>query len=155
MSSRAVSKKAEGHLKGQVAFETILIVGFIFLLLIPLLYILFNRSVSIQDEFKTIETSRALSTLSTTITSVGVLGPNNSAVIEFTLPDNVRSVSIGSEDPREITAIISTFLGDIHIVKVVPFEIESTIGANDLKAGRSKVKVTYVESDGVIKVEKI
>ncbi len=155
MESRQISKKTSGQFKGQVAFETILIVGFIFLLLIPLLYVLFSRSVSIQDEFKTIETSRALSTLSSTITSVGVLGPNNSAIIEFTLPDNIESISIGTEDPREITAVLSTFLGDIHIVKVVPFDVKSMIGINDLKSGRSKIAVTYVESEGIITVEKI
>ena len=155
MARRSISNAAKGQLRGQVAFETILIVGFIFLLLIPLLYILFSRSVSIQDEFKTIETSRALSTISSTITSVGVLGPNNSAVIEFTLPDNIKSLSIGSEDPREITAVVSTFLGDIHVVRVVPFDIESSIGNTELRAGRSKIIVTYVEADGIIRVEKI
>ena len=139
-----------GQLKGQVAFETILIVGFIFLLLIPLLFILFSRSIAIQDEFKTLETSRALSTISSTVSSVGVLGLNNSAVIEFTLPDNVKALSLGQDNPKEIYAVLSTSLGDIHIVKVVNFNISSSIRKTELKPGRHKISITYSESQGKI-----
>lgn len=136
--------------KGQVAFETILIVGFIFLLLIPLIFILFNRAISIQDELATIETSRALFTLSSAVDSVGVLGPNNSIIVEVSFPNSIKNISIGSANEREISAVLSTSIGDIHIVKMTHFNISSHIQSQGLVSGRYRFKITYLESGKIL-----
>ncbi len=144
----------ERNRKGQIAFETILIVGFIFLLLIPLIFVLFNRSVSIQDELATIQTSRALFTLSSAVDSVGVLGPNNSVVVEVIFPNNIKNISIGKDSNREISAILSTSLGDIHIVKMTEFNISTTSDFPEgvIKSGRYRFKITYSESEKEVKI---
>ncbi|MCX8202439.1 MAG: hypothetical protein N3G74_01380 [Candidatus Micrarchaeota archaeon] len=138
--------------KGQVAFETILIVGFIFLLLIPLLFILFSRAVSIQDELATIETSRSLFTLSSAVDSVGVLGPNNSITVEVSFPSNIKNVSIGRDSNREISAVLSTSLGDIHIVKMTQFNISAEGLPEQFKSGRYTFKIIYSEMEKQIKI---
>lgn len=139
-------------IKGQISFETILIVGFIFLLLIPLLLLLFNRASSIQDELKTIETARALFTLSSSVDSVGVLGPNNSIIVEVSFPDGLKNLSIGTQSNREISAIVTTSVGDVHIVKMTQFNISSSIPSK-VNAGRYKFKITYSEQTNNIIVE--
>lgn len=138
-------------IKGQVAFETILIVGFIFLLLIPLLFILFNRAISIQDELATIETSRALFTISSAVDSVGVLGPNNSVIIEVSFPNNVKNISLGNDNQRELSAILQTSLGEIHIVKLTQFGVSPT-QLDSIKSGRYLFRITYPESGGNIEI---
>ena len=142
--------------KGQIAFETILIVGFIFLLMIPLMFLLFNRSVSIQDELKAIQIERAVSTIVSSVNTVGSLGPDNSMIIEITFPDGIKNISLGKEDNREINIILSTSIGDIHIVRMTYFNITSTIDSSDLlKPGKYKLKISYPDfPDSSIIIEK-
>jgi len=142
--------------KGQIAFETIIIVGFIFLLLIPLVFLLFNRSVSIQDELKTIQIGRAVSTIVSSVNTVGSLGPNNSMVIEVSFPDGMKNISLGKDDSREINVILSSSIGDIHIVRMTYFNINSSISQQDLlKSGKYKLKISYPDSPGAnITIEK-
>ncbi|MEM4133968.1 MAG: hypothetical protein QXO35_01240 [Candidatus Micrarchaeia archaeon] len=148
-----MKKKYKGK-KGQIAFETILIVGFVFLLLIPLIFILFNRSVSIQDELTTIQTSRALFTLVSAVDSVGVLGPNNSIIVEVVFPNNIKKLSIGSDNNREISAVLATSLGDIHIVKMSQFNISSTyiFPEGNIKSGTYRFKIVYSEDEKEVKI---
>lgn len=137
--------------KGQIAFEAIIIIGFVFLLMIPLLYILFSRTIAIQDEFRTIEVTRAMDTLTSTISTVGVIGPNGTATIDITIPDNVKNISIGATDPqsssREIFTKISTSLGDVDIVRVVPYDVTGTITTT---SGKHKLVITYYEGSSKI-----
>jgi len=143
--------------KGQIAFETIIIVGFIFLLLIPLLFLLFNRSISIQDELRTIQIERSVSTIVSSVNTVGSLGPNNSMVIEITFPDGIKNVSLGKDDNREINIILSSSIGDIHIVKMTNFNISSSIDPQELlKSGKYKLKISYPDFPNAnITIEKV
>ena len=137
--------------RGQIALEAVIIIGFVFLLMLPLLYILFSRAISIQDEFRTMEVTRAVGTLASTVSTVGVIGPNGTAVVDITFPDNVQSLSIGSTNPREIVAVISTSLGDIDIVRVVPYAVTGSVSS---LAGTHQLRVTYYESGLPIEVRK-
>jgi len=137
--------------RGQIALEAVIIIGFVFLLMLPLLYLLFSRAISIQDEFRTMEVTRAVGTLASTVSTVGVIGPNGTAVVDITFPDNVQSLSIGSTNPREIVAVISTSLGDIDIVRVVPYAVTGSVNSI---AGTHQLRVTYYESGLPIDVRK-
>ena len=141
--------------RGQIALEAVIIIGFVFLLMLPLLYLLFSRAISIQDEFRTMEVTRALDTLASTVSTVGVIGPNGTAVVEITLPDNVRNLTVGKvnaqTNEREIVAVISTSLGDIDIVRVVPYAVTGSVSS---LAGTHQLRVTYYESGLPIEVRK-
>ena len=142
-----------GGRRGQIALEAIIIIAFIFLLMLPLLYILFSRAISIQDEFRTLEVTRAVDTVASAISTVGVIGPNGTAVVEITLPDSLRNITIGNigpnTSPREIVAVIGTTLGDIDIVRTVPYDVTGAIGAGQ---GRHKIRITYYEGGLPIRV---
>ncbi|VVB73575.1 Uncharacterised protein [uncultured archaeon] len=137
--------------KGQVALEAVIIIGFVFLLMLPLLYVLFSRMISIQDEFRTMEVTRAIDTLASTVSTVGVIGPNGTASVDITLPDNVMQLSIGSTNPREIVAVVSTSLGNIDIVRVVPYAVTGSINSTQ---GTYRLRVTYYEGGLPIEVKK-
>ena len=142
--------------RGQIALEAVIIIGFVFLLMLPLLYILFSRAISIQDEFRTMEVTRALDTLASTVSTVGVIGPNGTAVVELILPDNVMNFTVGKVNEqtseREIVAVISTSLGDIDIVRMVPYAVNGSVSS---LAGTHKLRVTYYESGLPIEVKKL
>jgi len=141
--------------RGQIALEAVIIIGFVFLLMLPLLYILFSRAVSIQDEFRTMEVTRALDTLASTVSTVGVIGPNGTAVVDIILPDNVLNLTVGKvneqTNEREIVAVVSTSLGDVDIVRMVPYAVNGNVSS---LAGTHKLRVTYYESGLPIEVRK-
>jgi len=141
--------------RGQIALEAVIIIGFVFLLMLPLLYILFSRAISIQDEFRSMEVTRAVDTLASAVSTVGVIGPNGTAVIEVTFPDNLKNLTIGDVGPgtssKEIVAVIGTMLGDIDIVRVVPYDVIGTISASQ---GRHSLRITYYEGGLPIQVSK-
>ena len=134
--------------RGQIALEAVIIIGFVFLLMLPLLYLLFSRAISIQDEFRTMEVTRALDTLASTVSAVGVIGPNGTAVVEIILPDNVMNFTVGKvndqTNDREIVAVVSTSLGDIDIVRMVPYAVNGSVSS---LAGTHKLRVTYYERE--------
>ena len=41
--------------RGQIALEAVIIIGFVLVLMIPLLYTLFSRVLSVQDELRMLE----------------------------------------------------------------------------------------------------
>ena len=134
--------------RGQIALEAVIIIGFVFLLMLPLLYLLFSRAISIQDEFRTMEVTRALDTLASTVSTVGVIGPNGTAVVEITLPDNVMNFTVGNvsaqTNAKEIVAVVSTSLGDIDIVRMVPYAVTGNVSSI---SGTHKLRVTYYERE--------
>ena len=134
--------KNRRFLGGQIALETMIIIGFVLVLMIPLLYTLFSRVLSVHDELRMLEASRAVDTIANTVSTLGVIGPNGTATIEVTLPDNVQSISIGQVNKREITLVLSTNLGEIDITRMVNYDVNGTIGK---MSGSHKLKVTYFE----------
>jgi hypothetical protein len=129
--------------RGQIALEAVIIIGFVLVLMIPLLYTLFSRVLSVNDELRMLEASRAVETISNTVSTVGVIGPNGTATIEVILPDNVRSLSIGQANNREITMVLSTTLGDIDITRMVIYNVTGAMGT---RSGSHNIKITYFES---------
>ena len=141
--------------RGQIALEAVIIIGFVFLLMLPLLYLLFSRAISVQDEFRTMEVTRALDALASTVSTVGVIGPNGTAVVDIILPDNVITFTVGKvndqTNEREIVAVVSTSLGDVDIVRMVPYAVNGSVSS---LAGTHKLRVTYYEGGLPIDVRK-
>ena len=128
--------------RGQIALEAVIIIGFVLVLMIPLLYTLFSRVLSVQDELRMLEGSRAVDTIANTVSTVGVIGPNGTATVQITLPENVRNVSIGKTNPREVVIVLSTALGDIDITRLVNYDVTGSILP---RSGGHTVKITYYD----------
>ena len=141
-----------GGLHGQVALETLIVVGFILVLMIPLLHTLYTKTIAIQNELKVYEAERVVDTLASSISTVGVIGPNGSAEIEFSLPDSAE-LKIGEDTSnKEISLELETYLGRIDIVRVLSYTISGEIKTQT--AGDKRVKITHYE-DGSIKVSSV
>lgn len=137
----------KGQGRGQVALEAIIVISFILLLMTPLLYTLYKRVLDVQAELRILEAVRAADTVAATVSMVGMIGPNSSAAVDITLPDSVKNVAIGKVDaashPREIVVVVETSLGDVEIVRVLPFNVTGQITP---RKGRQELNVVYPES---------
>lgn len=139
-------------MKGQIALETIIVISFVLVLLMPLLYIVFERAATINEEIAIIQMKRAVDAVATSASMVGVMGPNGSARIDLVLPQNVKKFAIGSENPKEISATIGTTLGDIDVVKIIPYNVSGKICDPKCRPGRQFVYVVYPEGSNVINI---
>ena len=144
------SEKRE-RLKGQVALESLIVVGFILLLMIPLLYTLYSRILSVQEELAVLEATRAADTIVTAVSTVGMGGPNGSATIDISLPPNVKNISIGAtsvgKNPREIIFTLDTTLGNIDVVRLTPYNVSGSI---PIRQGKQTIKIVYYEDGRLI-----
>ena len=139
--------------KGQVALETLIVVGFVLALMTPLLYMLYSRINEIQQEMFMLEATRAVDTIVTTVSTVGSIGPNGTATIELSFPPNMKNLSIGGTQPNqqhEVVMVVSTNLGDIDIPRVLFFNVTES-GLISRKSGTHKVTITYPDT-GVITI---
>ena len=133
-------------LNGQIALETLIVIGFVLALLAPLLYLLYNRVTEMQQEMMILEAVRAVDIIATTVSSLGVIGPNGTATFEVTFPPNMKSLTIGGLTQKEITMVVLTTLGEIDIPRVSYFNV--TVSNLNLlnKTGKHKIIATYLEN---------
>ena len=148
---RPMATVMKNKTKGQIAVESVIIVGFVLLLMLPLLHTLFSRVISIQDELKVLEARRAVETIATAVSTVGVLGPNGSAVVEITIPNTMTRLTIGkvngNSHEREIVGTIRTALGEVDIPRMVIYNVT---GSLPIRTGRQTIKITYNETGPIL-----
>ena len=131
--------------KGQVALETLIVIGFVLALMTPLLYMLYSRITEIQQEMFMLEATRAVDTIVTTVSTVGSIGPNGTATIELSFPPNMKNLTIGGTQPNEVVMVVSTNLGEIDIPRLLYFPVIESV-AIPRKPGTYKVKITYPDT---------
>jgi len=133
--------------KGQVALEALIVISFVLLLMTPLLYTLYKRALDVQEELRTLEAIRAADSIASVVAMVGMTGPNSSATLQISLPDSVINATIGKinskTSSREVVISIDTSVGQIDIVRLVPFNIA---GGLSLNKGQQTLKIVYPES---------
>ena len=136
--------------KGQIALETMIVIGFVLALLAPLLYMLYTRVTEMQQEMLMLEATRSVDTIATTVASLGVIGPNGTATFEVTFPANMKSLTIGGSTQREIVMVVSTILGEVDIPRVSYFNMTVSDPGQILnRTGKHRIIATYPEN-GVI-----
>lgn len=134
--------------KGQIALETIIVVGFVMALMSPLLYMLYTRITEIQQEMLLLEATRAVDTIANTVSTVGAIGPNGTATVDVSFPTNIKSLTIGGPNNREVTIVVYTTLGEIDIPRLLYFNVTES-GTIPRTPGSHKIVVVYPETGGM------
>ena len=134
--------------KGQIALETIIVVGFVMALMAPLLYMLYTRITEIQQEMLLLEATRAVDTIANTVSTVGAIGPNGTATVDVSFPANIKSLTIGGPNNREVTIVVYTTLGEIDIPRLLYFNVTET-GTIPRTPGSHKVVVVYPDTGSI------
>jgi len=122
-SSRARRETCpEGKLsKGQVSTELLIILGFVVLLMIPLLLLAYSKSSQLMDEMSIAQADIAASRLVHTVEAVGNTGNNASIITEISVPPGVQSFSVVGN--REIVFTVRKGSALTEIVKLSRFNI--------------------------------
>lgn len=83
--------------KGQVSVELLIIVGFIALVMIPVLFSVYIRSGEYQQRIYASQVNIAAGRLAQAVDSVGFLGGNAKLVLEVQIPQGVNASASGKE----------------------------------------------------------
>jgi len=137
----------EGVRKAQIAFEYLFIVGFAFILLIPIILLFYSQQAGIEDEVVGAQAQKVMDELVSAIDTVYYLGPPSKQTLKLRFPNGVNSVTIqdnvlvfvvqgtsgkydlvGTADSN-ITGTIGTFSG-VHVITVTALDTSVNVSEN-------------------------
>jgi hypothetical protein len=113
-------------MKGQVSNELLVVVGFILLILIPLLYVMFFKMDAIRADLAMLQVHFSVARIAFLVNAVGYMGDGSAMITEIYIPDTVESVSIGTTSEYEVVFTIGTGEDVNEIVQPTAFPIEIT-----------------------------
>ena len=82
--------------KGQVSTELMIIIGFIIIIFIPMVVILYYKSAEISLDMDGLQNKLVASKLAYAANSLGYMGPGSALKIEFFLPLSVNTINFRS-----------------------------------------------------------
>lgn len=112
-------------MKGQVSAELLVTIGFILLMITPLLFIAYTRMGESNERLAIAQAATGGTRLAYLVDSVGGVGGNASMITEINVPAYVEGVSAGG---NEVVFTMKTSAGINEIVKVTKFNMNSTDG---------------------------
>jgi uncharacterized protein (UPF0333 family) len=133
--------------KGQVSNELLVVVGFILLILIPLLYIMYFRLDAIKTDLALLQIHFSVARIAFLVNAVGYMGDGSAMITEIYVPENVQEVAIGGNE------IVFTMLseGDANqVVQPTAFMVEIDAdadpplweGGDEIGSGRYRVEMS-------------
>ncbi|MFH1448740.1 MAG: hypothetical protein ABIG39_07815 [Candidatus Micrarchaeota archaeon] len=111
-------------MRAQVGIEVMGVVGFVFLILIPLLTGFYTYS---SDFWERLAIEKADAAAERIANAVDMVGPQGDAMLvqEIVVPKNVEKIKV---DGREIVFTLVTSSGATDIVKATSYEVRGDIG---------------------------
>jgi uncharacterized protein (UPF0333 family) len=112
--------KKRGSFKAQVSMEFLLVVGFAFLMTVPLIVIFYQQSQSINTEVSATQIDKVGSEVRDAADEVYYLGSPSKKSISIFMPEGVKGVSfINNDDGASINFNVSSPSGNYEVVKWV------------------------------------
>ncbi len=137
-------------MKGQVSNELLVVVGFILLIMIPLLYIMYFRMDTIRADLSMLQAHFSVARIAFLINAIGYMGDGSAMITEIYVPPEVNTFTIGGAE-KEVVFRMSTNAGWNDLVQPVAFEVD--VGPTDpfegKQSGRYRVEL-YNEAGTVI-----
>ena len=88
-------------MKGQVSNELLVVVGFILLILIPLLYIMFFKMDAIRTDLAMLQVHFSVARIAFLVNAVGYMGDGSAMITEIYIPETIESVALGGASGSE------------------------------------------------------
>ncbi|MEM4272149.1 MAG: hypothetical protein QXH30_01030 [Candidatus Bilamarchaeaceae archaeon] len=137
-------------MKGQVSNELLVVIGFILLLIIPLLYIMYFRMDTIRADLGMLQAHFSVSRIAFLINAIGYMGDGSAIITEVYVPPQVTSFSMGGAQ-REVVFSMSTPAGKNDIVQPVAFDVKTGPAVFATKGG-GRYRVEIHNEAGVVVV---
>lgn len=124
-------------MKGQVSNELLVVVGFILLLFIPLMFVMYLKLSDVTMDFATLQAHFSASRVAYLVNAIGYMGGGSSIITEIYVPENLREVGISGNEVVFVTDIRGQ---PSEIVKPTIFTIEG--GERITSPGRYRLEIT-------------
>ncbi len=138
------------RMRGQVSTELLVIIGFMLLLLIPLLLYSYGRVNVANEDIAVQKAEFAANRLASLSDSVGYLGGEAAIVEEFEMPPNLKGITVSGHD---IVFLVESSSGAKQIVKTSAFILNSSGLQNIQKAGTYFIQVSALPAGGGAQVK--
>jgi hypothetical protein len=147
-------------MKGQVSTELLIIVGFVLLIFIPLLVLVYMKANDANEQIGSYQAELAVSRLGSLANSVGSLGTSSQVITDVYIPPSTISLTTNDAGRGgEIALKIETPQGQTEVVEVVKYPIDNpgTL-VNKMSAGgwvKIKISSTYNGTEAHVKIERM
>ncbi|MBI2128796.1 hypothetical protein HYU07_01010 [Candidatus Woesearchaeota archaeon] len=125
--------------RGQASTEYMIIIGFVALVLIPLIVIFYKQGISTKDQVVTGEADQIAKKITDAADSVYYLGEPSKMTLKLYMPENVKEISFSG---REVRFKVATANG---ITDVTSVAATNMMGSVDSSQG---IKFIVVEARG-------
>ncbi|MDO8740018.1 MAG: hypothetical protein Q7J54_00400 [Candidatus Woesearchaeota archaeon] len=125
--------------RGQASTEYMIIIGFVALVLIPLIVIFYKQGASTKDQITTSEADQIAKKITDAADSVYYMGEPSKMTLKLYMPENVKEISFSG---REIRFKVATANGMTDITSVAATNM---MGSIDNSQG---IKFIVVEARG-------
>ena len=134
--------------KGQVSTELLVVIGFVVLLFIPLIMLVYYKTSELNRDIDGMQSRLLTSKLAFIANSLGYMGSGNALKSEFTLPDRVRTLEF-----RPLGAgggeVLITLSDGSQVSQVTSFPFDSPAKYS----GGNSYKLEFFSNGGVIYVK--
>lgn len=121
--------------RGQLSFEYLYVIGFLLVVLTPLIYYSFDSS---SDEIRRERFAGSLASLENGVKTVYALGPNNVQKVRLDLPNGIENITISGKEVN-IRATIEGEISDFHFTTPI-----NVTGSIENKQGTHVVRIEYM-----------
>ncbi|MFP3949473.1 MAG: hypothetical protein ACLFUZ_00050 [Candidatus Micrarchaeia archaeon] len=134
-------------MRGQVSNELLVVIGFILLILIPLLYIMLFKMDAIRADLALLQVHFSVARISFLVNAIGHMGDGSAMITEIYIPETVESAQISEHE------VIFTMLsaGEINeVVRTTQFPMEDEEGFLGSELGTGKYRVEMFNEGGTV-----
>lgn len=123
--------------KGQVSNELLIVVGFILLLFIPLMFVMYLKLADANADLSILQAHFSAARIAYLVNAIGYMGEGSAIITEVYVPNNVRQVSISG---NEVVFTAGLQSGDSDVVQPTSFTIAE--GRSITRPGRYRLEIT-------------
>ena len=138
--------KKRGKSKAQISLEFLLVVGFAFLMTIPLIIIFYQQSETLDTEITSSQIDKVASEIRDAADEVYYLGTPSKKTVTIYMPEGVQSITLTG---NKIVFVVDSPSGDYELVK---WSSANLTGSVQTHRGIHHVSVeafdTYVDING-------
>ena len=125
-------------MKGQVSNELLVVVGFILLILIPLLYLMMFKMDAIRADLSMLQAHFSVARIAFLVNAVGYMGDGSAMITEIYVPSTVGSTTLAG---NEIVFVIGSEETTNEIVQPTAFPVEADSSLTFASSGRYRVEL--------------
>lgn len=134
-------------MKGQVSNELLVVVGFIILILIPLLYLMFFKMEAIRADLSMLQVHFSVARIAFLVNAVGYMGDGSAMITEIYVPSSIQQTTF---QDNEIVFVMGSGETQNEVVQPTAFPIET--GGELEFSGNGRYRVEIYNDGGHIMI---